>query len=185
MANKGPSSQGYGFSSNHLWMWDLDYKESWVLKNWCFWIVVLEKTLEIHLVCKEVRPVNPKGNQPWIFIGRTDAKAEALVLWPPDSKSQLFGKDSDAGKDWGQEEKGTAEDEMVEWHHWLKGDEFEQTLGHSEGQGGLACCSPWGLKDWVTEQQQKAGNQWESLVCSRYFQSCFRKVSLTAILRMN
>ena len=146
---------------------------------------MLEKTFGSPLDSKEIKPVNPKENQPWIFIGRTDAKAEALVLWPPDSKSQLFGKDSDAGKDWGQEEKGTAEDGMVEWHHRLNGDEFEQTLGHSEGQGGLACCSPWDLKDWVTEQQQKVGNQWKSLVCSRYFQSCFRKVSLTAILRMN
>ena len=112
-ANKGPSSQGYGFSSGHVWMWELDYKEGWALKNWFFQIVVLEKTLKSHLYIKEIKPVNPKGNQPWVFIGKTDAEAEAPILWPPDAKSWLIGKDSDAGKDWGQEEKGAAEDEMV------------------------------------------------------------------------
>ena len=102
-ANKGSSSQGYGFSSSHIWMWELDYKESWAPKNWCFWTVVFEKTLESPLDCREIQPVHPKGNQSWIFIGRTDAEAEAPILWPPDTKSQLIDKDPDAGKDWGQE----------------------------------------------------------------------------------
>ena len=123
--NKGLSSQGYGFSSNHVWMWELDYKESWVQKNWCFWTVVLEKTLESPLDGKKIQPVQPKGNQSWIFIGRTDAKAKTLVLRSPDVKNWLIWKDPDAGKDWRQEEKGTTEDEMVGWHHWLNGHEFE------------------------------------------------------------
>ena len=123
-ANKGLSSQGYGFSSSHVWMWELDCKESWALKNWCFWTVVLEKTLEGPLDCKEVQPVHPKGNQSWMFIGRTEAEAETPILWPPDVKSWLTGKDPDAGKDWGQEEMGTTEDEMVGWHHRLDGHEF-------------------------------------------------------------
>ena len=106
-------------------MWELDYKESWSPKNWCFWTVVLEKTLESPLDCKEIKPVNPKGNQPWILIGETDAEAEVPVLWPPGVKSQLIEKDPDAGKDWGQEEKGVTEDEMVGWHRWLNGQEFE------------------------------------------------------------
>ena len=112
-ANKGPSSQSYGFSSSHVWMWELDYKESWVPKNWCFWTVVLEKTFESPLDCKEIQPVHPKRNQSWIFIGMTDAEAEAPILWPPDVKSRLIGKDPDVGKDWRQKEKGEAEDEMV------------------------------------------------------------------------
>ena len=120
--------------------------------NWCFWTVVLEKTPESPLDCKEIQPVHPKGNQSWIFIGRTDAKAETPILWPPDVKSWLIWKDPDAGKDWGQE-KGMTEDEMVEWHHWLNGHEFEWTLGVGDGQGGLACCSPWSCKESdVTEQ---------------------------------
>ena len=113
------------FSSNHVWMWELDYKESWVLKNWCFWTVVLEKTLESPLDCKEIQPVHLKGDQSWIFIGRTDAEAETPILWPPDAKNWLIGKDCDAGKYWRQEEKGTTEDEMVGWHHQLNGHEFE------------------------------------------------------------
>ena len=121
--NKGPSSQGDGFFSSHIWMWELDYKESWVLKNWCFWTVVLEKTLESPLVCKEIQPVHPKGDQ--FFIGRNDVEAETPILWPPDVKSRLIGKDHDAGKDWRQEEKGTTEDEMVGWHYQLKGHESE------------------------------------------------------------
>ena len=129
-ADKGPYSQSYGFSSNHVRMWELDHKH-WVLKNWCFWIVVLEKTLESPLDCKEIKPVISKGNQTWILIRRTDAKA--LILWPPDGKSQLIGKHPDAGKDWGQEEKGATEHEIVGWHHWLNGHEFEQTVGNSEG----------------------------------------------------
>ena len=124
-ANKGPSSQGNGFSNSHVWMWELDYKESWVPKNWCFWTVVLEKTLESPSDCKEIQPVHPKGNQSWIFIGRTDAKAETPILWPPNGKSWLTGKDPDAGKDWRREKKGMTDDEMVGWHQWLKGHEFE------------------------------------------------------------
>ena len=118
-ADKGPSSQGYGFSHSHVWMWELDHKESWGLKNWCFLTVMLEETLESSLDCKEIQPVHLKGNQSWIFIGRTDAEAETPVLWPPDVKNWLIWKDPDAGKDWRQEEKGTTEDEMVGWHHQL------------------------------------------------------------------
>ena len=124
-ANKGPSSQGCGFSSSHVWMWELDYKESWVPKNWCFWTVVLEKTLESPLDCKEIQPVHPKVNQSWIFIGRTDVEAETPILWPPDAKNWVIWKDSDAGKDWRQEEKGKREDEMVGWYHRLNENEFE------------------------------------------------------------
>ena len=129
------------------WMWELDHKEGWVPNNWYFQIVVLEKTLESRLDSKEIKPVNPKGNQPWIFIGRTDAEAEALILWPPDAKSSLIGKDLDPGKDWGQEEKGATEDEMVGWHHQLGGHEFKQAPGVGNGQWSLACSSPWGHKE--------------------------------------
>jgi len=125
-AYKGLSRQSYVFSSSPIRMWELDHKESWELKYWCFWTVVLEKTLESPLDCKEIKPVNPKGNQSWIFIGRTDAGAEAPILWPPDTKNWLMWKDSDAGKDWRQEEKGMTEDEMVGWHHWLGGHEFSK-----------------------------------------------------------
>ena len=124
-ANKGPSSQSYVFSSSHVLMWELDYKESWVPKNWCFWAVVLEKTLESPLACKDLKPVNPKGNQSWIFIGRTDAEAETSILWSSDAKNWSIGKDLEAGKDWTWGEKGTTEDEMVGWHHQLDGHEFE------------------------------------------------------------
>ena len=127
------------FSSSHIWMWELDCKESWAPKNWCFWTVVLEKTFESSLDRKEIQSVHPKGNQSWIFIGRTDAEAETPILWPPHAKSWLTGKDPDAAKDWGQEEKGTTEEEMVGWHHWLNGHESEQTPGDSEGQGSLVC----------------------------------------------
>ena len=139
-AKKGLYHQSYGFSSSHVWMWELGHKEGWLLKNWCFRIVVLEKTSESPLDSREIKPVNPKINQPWIFIGRTDAKAEAPILWPPDAKSLLVGKDPDAGEDWGKEEKETTEDEVVRWQHWLNGHEFEQTPGDSEGQGSLECC---------------------------------------------
>ena len=152
-ANKGPSSQSYGFSSGHVWMWELDHKESWAPKNWCFWTVVLEKTLESPLDCKEIKPVHPKGNQSWVFIGRTDAEAETPILWPPDAKNQLTGKDHDSGKDWRREEKGTTEDEMVGWHHRLDGHESEQTSGDGDGQGSLACCSPWGRKESDTTER--------------------------------
>ena len=124
-ANKGPSSQSYGFSSSYGWIWELDQKEGWAIKNWCFWTVVLEYTLESPLDSKEIQPVYPKGNQFWIFTGRTDAKAEAPILWPPDAKSWLIGKDPDAGKDWRQEEKGSTEDEMAGWPHRLDGHESE------------------------------------------------------------
>ena len=124
-ADKDPSSQSYGFSSSHVWIWELDYKESWEPKNWCFWTVVLNKTVESPLDCKEIQPVHPKGNQPWIFIRSTDAEAETPILWPPDPRNWLIGKDLDAGKDGRWEEKGTTKDEMVGWHHWLKGHEFE------------------------------------------------------------
>jgi len=127
-------------------MWELDYKENWALKNWCFWTVVFEKTLESSLDCKEIQPVHPKEDQSWIFIGRTDAEAETPIFWPPDAKNWLIRKDPDAGKVWRREEKGTTEDEMVGWHHWLDGHEFEQAPGVGDGQGGLACCSPWGHK---------------------------------------
>ena len=144
---KGSSSQSYGFSSSHVWMWDLDYKESWALKNWCFWTIVLEKTLESPLNWKEILPVHPKGNQSWIFIGRTDAEAEAPILWPYDVKNRLIWKDPDLGKDWRQEKKGTTEDKMVGWPHWFNWHEFEWAPGDDEGQWGLVCCSPWGRKE--------------------------------------
>ena len=139
-ANKGAFSQSYGFSSSHVWMWELDNKKGWALKNWCFQTVVLEKTLDGPLDSKEIKPVNRKGNKHWIFIGRTDVEAEALVLWPPDVKNWLLGKNLDAGKDWMWEEMGTTEDEIIGWHHQLNAYEFEKTLGDGEGQGSLACC---------------------------------------------
>ena len=123
-ANKGPCSQSYGFSSSHICMWELDYKKSQAPKNWCFWTVVLEKTLESTLDCKEIQPVHPKGDQSWVFTGRTDVEAETPILWPPDVKKQLIWKDPDAGKDWRQEEKGMTEDKMVGWHRRLNGHEF-------------------------------------------------------------
>ena len=136
-ADRSPYCQSCGFSSSHISMWELDHKDGWAPKNWCFWTVVLEKTLESPLDSRETKKVNLKGNQSWIFTGRTDAEAEAPILWPPDVKNWLIWKDLDAGKDWRQEEKGmTEEDEMVGWNHWL-----------GEGQGGLACCSSWGCKE--------------------------------------
>ena len=142
-------------------MWELDYKESWAPKNWCFWTVVLEKTLESPLDFKEIQQVQPKGNQSWVFTGRTDAEAETSILWPPDVQNWLVGKDPDAGKYWKQQEKRTTEDEKVEWHHWLNGLEFEQALGVGDGQRSLVCCSPWGRKEsdmveplnWATFRQ--------------------------------
>ena len=133
-------------------MWELDYKESWALKNWCFWTVLLEKTLESPLDFKEVQPVHPKGDQSWVFIGRTDVEAEMPILGPPDAKSWCIWKDPDAGKGWGQEEKGMTEDEMVGWHHQLDGHEFEQALGVGYGEGSLVRCSPWGHKESDTTE---------------------------------
>ena len=171
-ANKGPSSQAYGFSSGRVWMWELDYKESWVPKNWCFWTVVLEKTLESTLECKVIQPVYSKGDQSWVFFGRNDAEAETPVLWPPHAKSWLIGKDSDAGKDWGQEEKWMTENEMAGWHHRLNGREFEWTLRVGDGQGGLACCSSWGHKELDTTEQLN----WSEL-------NTVTKMSLTLFIR--
>ena len=152
-ANRGPSSQSYGFSSGHVWMWGLDHKESWAPKNWCFWTVVLEKTLESPLDCKDIQPVHSKGDQPWVFIGRTDAKAETPILWPPYVKSWLIGKDPDVGRDCRQEEKGMTEDEMAWWHNRLDGHKFVWTPGVGNGQGGLVCCGPWSHKESdITEQ---------------------------------
>ena len=133
-------------------MWELDCEESWALKNWCFWTVVLEKTLASSLNCKAIQSVYPKGDQSWVFIGRTDTEAETPVLWPPHAKSWLIGKDHDARRDWGQEEKGTTEDEMAGWYHRLDAHEFWWTPGVGDGQGGLACCDSWGCKDWDTTQ---------------------------------
>ena len=152
-ANKGLSSQGNGFSSGHVWMWELNCKESWALKYWCFGTVVFEKTLESPLDHKEIQPVHPKGDQSWVFIGMTDAEAETADLWPPDAKRGLIWKDPDAGKDWWQEEKGTTEDEMVGWHHWLNGLGFGWTPGVGDGQGGLACFGSWGHKKSDTTER--------------------------------
>ena len=144
LCQQSSNSQGYGFSSSHVWTWGLDHKEGWVPKNWYFWIV-LEETLESPLDSKKIKPVNHKGNQSWIFIGRTDPEAEVPILWPPDAKSQLIGKDSDAGKDWGQEEKWATEDEIVRGHHQLNGHDFEQTLGDTLGAEKL-----WDREAWCT-----------------------------------
>ena len=146
-------------------MWELDYKESWALKNWCFWTVVLEKTLESPLGCKEIQPVHPKGDQSWVFIGRTDDihwRTEIPVLCPPDAKNWFIGKDPDAEKNWRQEEKGMTEDEMVGWHHWLNEHEFEQALGVGDRQGGLVCCSPQGHKESDTT------SNWTELIQTKY-----------------
>ena len=134
-------------------MWELDCEEGWAPKNWCVWTVVLEKTLESPLDCKEIQPVHPKGDQSWVFIGRNDAKAETPVLWIPHVKSWFIGKDSDARRDWGQEEKGTTEDEIAGWHHWLNGRESEWTPGVGDGQGGLACCNSWDHKESDTTER--------------------------------
>ena len=150
-------------------MWELNYKESWVLKNWCFPTVVLEKTLESPLDCKEIKPVNLKGSQPWIVIGRTDA--ETPILWPPSGKSQPTGKDPDARKDWRQEQKAVTEDETAGWCHWLNVHEFEQAPGDGEGQGSLACCSPWACRDRhnsVTEQQRDKKRGFPSGIVVKY-----------------
>ena len=152
-------------------MWELSHKESWMPKNWWFWSVVLEKTLESLLDCKEVKPVNLKRNQSWIFIGRTNA--EAPILWPPDVKTWLIGKDPDTGKDWRQEEKGMTEDEMAGWHHWLDGHEFEQAPGVGDGQGSLVCCSPWGRKESDTTEWLNINKNKFTILASRIFKKDF------------
>ena len=157
------------FSSRHAWVWELDHKEGWAPKNWCFWTVVLEKTLESHLDYKDIQPVHSKGDQSWAFIGRTDVEAETPILWPPDGKSWLIWKDPDAGKDWGQEEKGTTEKQMVGRHHRLNGHEFGWTPGVGDEQGDLACCSSWGPKKSDTT---------EPLNWTEYLQCKVRQVCL-------
>ena len=145
-ADKSPSSQSYGFSSSHVWMWELDHKESWKPKNWCFWTVVLGKTLESPVDCKEIQPVHPKGNQSWIFIGRTDAEAETPILWPPDAKNWLIGKDLMLGKIEGKRRRGKQR------MRWLDGITDRWTWV-DDGQGGLVCCSPWGCKESDTTER--------------------------------
>ena len=169
------------FPSSHVWMWELNYKESWVPRNCCFWTVVLEKTLESLLDSKEMQPVHSKGNQSWILIGRTDAEAETLILSPHDVKNWLICKDPDAGKDWRWEEKGTTEGEMVGWHHRLNGHEFEQTLGVGDGQRGLACCDSWGHKESDTTEWLN----WTELnfyVCNAYSSFITYKLKFSELL---
>ena len=144
--NKSPHSQSYGFSSSNVCMWEVGHKEGGAPENWYFWTVMLEKTLDSPFDCKEIQPVHSE-DQPWNYFGRNDAKAETPVLWPPHAKSWLIGKDSDAGRNWGQEKKGTTEDEMTGWHHWLDGCESEWSPGVGDGKGGLACCGSWGHKE--------------------------------------
>ena len=152
-ADKGPCSQGYGLPSDHVRLWELDCQEDRMPKNWCLQTLVLEKTPENPLDSKEIKPINLKGDQPWLFTGRTDAEAEAPIFWSSDANRWLIGKVPDAGKDWGQKEKMVSEDEMAVWHHWCNEHGLEQTLGDDEGQGGLACCSPWGHKESDTTGQ--------------------------------
>jgi len=169
--NKGPSSQGYGFSHDNVWMWELDYKEIWAPKNWCFWTVVFGKTLESPLDCREIQTVYPRGDQSWVFIGRTDFEAETPILWPPDEKSWLIWKDPDAGKDWEQEEKVMTEDEMVWWHHWLNEHGFGWTLGVGDGQGGMACWIHGVAKfghDWVNELNWTETVKWMH-ICKMWY----------------
>ena len=153
------------FSTGHVWMWHLDCEESWAPKNWCFWTVVLEKTLESPLDCKEIQPVHPKEDQFWVFIGRTNAEAETPILWPPRVKNWLIGKDPVAGRDWEQEEKGTTDDEVAGWHHQIDANEFGWTLGVGDGQGGLACCSSWGSKESDTTERLN----WTELMAMPFF----------------
>ena len=168
--NKGPYSQSYGFSSSHVWMWELDHKEGRELNNWCFQNVVPEKTLENPLECKEIKPVSLKGNQSWILIERTHAEAETPILWPPDAKSWLTGKYLDAGIDWRQQKKRVREDEMVGQQHRFNGPEFEQAPGVNDGQGSLACCSPWGHKESNTTE--RLNNNIMSVIIFGYLGEC-------------
>ena len=149
-ANRGPSSQGYGFSSGHVWMWELGYKESWALKNWCFWTVVLEKTLESPLDCKEIQPVHPKGDQSWVFIGRTDIEAKSPILWPPDTKSWLIKRPW-----WWERLRVGGEGDDRGWEGWMASPTqwtWVWVDSRSDGQGGLVCCSPWVHKEWDTTE---------------------------------
>ena len=160
-ANKGPYNQSYGFSSSHVWMWELDHKGGWALKNWCFWTVVLEKTLESPLDCKEFQLVHPKGYQSWIFIGQTDVEAETPVLWPPDAKSWLIWKDTDAGKDWRQEKKGMTENEIVGWHHLPNGHAFEQAVGLVMDREAWHAAVHGVAKSWTRlSNWTEVGGQW-------------------------
>ena len=164
-ANKGPSSQSYGFYSSPVLMWELEYKENWVPKNWWFLTVVLEKTLESPLDCNEIQLVQPQGNQSWIFTGRTDAESESPNLWPPVAKNWLIGKDPDTWKDWRRKEKGMTEDEMVVWHHWLSGHEFKFTPRVGDRQGSLVSCSPCSHKHLDMPEQLN----WTELYSSKGF----------------
>ena len=200
LANKGPSSQSYGFSSSHVLMWELDYKESWAPKNGCFWTVVLEKTLESPLDCREIQPIHPKGDQSSVFIGRIDAAAETTIVWRPDVKNWLIGNDPDVGKIEGRRRRQRMrEDEMFGWHHQLDGHEFEQPPGVGDGQRSLVCCSPWGFRrvryDWVTEMTDASNflpspipkilitcpwSQWMLLKECRHFRDMLRKTQFTS-----
>ena len=174
--NKGLSSQSYGFSSSHVWMWELDHKESWEPKNWWFWTVVLEKTLESPLNCKEIKPVNPKGNQSWIFIGKTDAQAP--ILWPPDAKNWLIGKDADAEKDWRQEKTGTTDGWMASPTRWMWVWASPRSWWWT-----LACCSPWGLKELdVPEWPNRTGNNFKKLEFSYKTYACNFRENVLGLL---
>ena len=178
---QGRTLSGLPFPSPGEWMWKLEYKESWVPKNWCFWTMVLEKTLESPLDCKEIKLVNPKGNQSWIFTGSTDAEAETPILWPPNVKNWLTGKDPNAGKDWRQGEKGTTEDEMVGRNHRFNGHEFELTLADSEGQESLVCCSPWGYKELDTTEWLNNNNNRQLKSNSKDLDSSWQEVLRIAV----
>ena len=163
-------------------MWELDCEESWVRKNWCFWTVVLEKTLESPLDCKEIQPVHSKGDQSWVFIGRTDVEAETPILWPLHAKSWFIGKDSDARREWGQEEKGTTEDEMAGWHHWLDGHEFEWTPGVGDGQGGLGCYNSWGREESHTTERLNWTESFKALKLCHSAVNCFSSSAASSSL---
>ena len=184
-ANKGPSSQSYGFFNSHVWMWELDHKEGWSPKNWCFWTVVLEKTLESPLDCKEIQPVNPKENQSWIFIGSWSWSSNT---WSPIVKSRLIRKDPDAGKDWMWEEKGMTGDEVVGLHHRLDGHEFDQALGVGEGKESLACCSPWGCKEsdtteWLNNNMQANKSPGPDVFTGKFYQA-LREESIPILMNL-
>ena len=184
-SDKGSYRQSYVSFSSHVWMWELGHDEGCVLKNWCLQTVVLEKTFESLLDSKVVKPVNPKGNQSWIFIGGTDAAAEASAVWPPDVKSRHIRKDPIAGEDWGEKEKGAIEDKIIGWRHWLNGYEFEQTQGDSKGQGNLVCCRSWRGRelghDLVTEHHNNLSMNlskiWEMVRDRGYWSIAVHRVS--------